>query len=411
MSFLKKEQLIVAYNDSRSVLENINITEGGPARFSFQFRDFFSKKVTLKPLIFSYIKEKGFLPELKKHKIGKDVFFEVVYDATDLHLMYKGDFSKSDFNKELSSVIDLVVRWFQENEVNLVFLNGFSLMNWVFLKAAHIAGLPIVSQHAGVWKKEIFISGQGAFSAQTRKAFYDMERDLFRFSTHHIFLNNFTKKVFSDCYNCVDIINKKSSVVPLPIDFKNNQKRLSQKGVQIGMVARWDKIKNPSAFLRLAESKYKPEDWDFHSVVKISPTNTNPFVKKYKEFIKIHEPMDHNSLAKFYKGLDLLILPSHFETFGGVAAESFLSDTPVIVSKNAGFSEILKKFQLYEHIIDPSISGKKMVKTIEQILKNKDRNKKKYDLLIQYLKKEHNPEKVFSAYSTIFTKVANKKSN
>lgn len=407
----KKEQFVIAYNEARSVLENMHVTEGGPARFSVHFRKFFTtNKTKLKPLIFSYVKQEGFCPELKKHTLGKQDFFEIIYNAEKLHLLYKQDVSKKDFEKELAPVIGLVVEWLQENNVDLVFLNGFSLLNWVFLKAAHIVRLPIVSQHAGVWKKEVFISGQAAFSAGTRRAFYDMERDLYKWSTHHIFLNHFSKQVFIDSYNCEDGINKKTSIIPLPIDFKNNQKKVYTENISIGMVARWDRIKNHAAFLRLADASTKPKNWELHSVVKIAPTNTSSIAFEYKQKIKIHEPMDRIALGAFYKQIDILFLPSYFETFGGVAAEAFLSGTPVVASKNTGFSEVLQKFKLDDHIIEPSISGRKMVKIIQGILQKKQTYQKKYNALIEYLQKEHNPQKVFSAYSTIFTKVANKNS-
>lgn len=408
----KKEQFVIAYNEARSVLENMHVTEGGPARFSVHFRKFFTtNKTQLKPLIFSYIKQDGFSPELKKHTIGKQDFFEIIYNAERLHSLYKQDVSKKDFEKELAPVIQLVEKWLQDSTVDLVFLNGFSLLNWVFLKAADRAGVPIVSQHAGVWKKEVFISGQTAFSAGARRAFYDMERDLYKWSTHHIFLNQFSKQVFIDSYNCENSINKKVSIIPLPIDFKNNQKRISKESISIGMVARWDRIKNHAAFLRLADSPAKPKGWELHSVVKIPPTSTSSVAAHYKEKIKIHEPMEHGALGVFYKQIDVLVLPSYFETFGGVAAEAFLSGTPVIVSKTTGFSELLHRFKLDDHIIEPSISGRKMVKIIQGILQKKQAYQKKYNMLIEYLRKEHNPQKVFSAYSTIFTKVANKNSN
>ena len=62
--------------------------------------------------------------------------------------------------------------------------------------------------------------------------------------------------------------------------------------------------------------------------------------------------MDNRKLAGFYKNMDIIICPSHFETYGNVAQEALASGTPALVSKNMGITETLAKLKLGHLVTD-----------------------------------------------------------
>lgn len=47
-------------------------------------------------------------------------------------------------------------------------------------------------------------------------------------------------------------------------------------------------------------------------------------------------------MGKLFAGVDLLLFPSHFESFGRVVVESLLASVPVVASRVGGLIEILE---------------------------------------------------------------------
>ena len=107
--------------------------------------------------------------------------------------------------------------------------------------------------------------------------------------------------------------------------------------------------------------------------------------------------------------MDLVIFPSHFETFGGVVAESMAVGTPVVLSENTGASELFKKYKLTDHLITPSISGQDFVARITDVLSSKEKNQKKYTAFREGLKKGFSSEKVFQQYRRLFVRYSKKR--
>lgn len=81
--------------------------------------------------------------------------------------------------------------------------------------------------------------------------------------------------------------------------------------------------------------------------------------------------MNHEDLLQFYRSIDLLVVPSHFETFCNVAAEALVNGTSVLVSKDVGFSEILIKAGLKRMVIDSFDDSKKVSDAVKYIAKTK----------------------------------------
>ena len=57
---------------------------------------------------------------------------------------------------------------------------------------------------------------------------------------------------------------------------------------------------------------------------------------------RIHLLGHRDDVKELYAGADVSLLPSHYEPFGLVALESMASGTPVIVSGQAGASQLIE---------------------------------------------------------------------
>ncbi len=404
-----KKPLNILFNDTiNSIKSKKAVAQGGPSRFSQNFHEFFSdnKEFILHPLIISLKDE---LPDdtLFKEIRSNNILFNKIYIKNKY--IRGGNkntpVTKAKFIKQLNPIIDAVSRFFELKAIDIVFLNGFSLYNWIIMYVAHKKGVPVVIQHAGIWKKEVAIK-KDRIPQFLRKIYYDMERDTIKYCAHHIFLNEFSRDVFLKIYNQKEINH---SIVPLPIPTisRRKTKKLEEinfnHNLKLGSVARWDEIKNHSAILRLASSHLKPKGWSVHTVTYI-PDLKYKFVQKYIKFVQIQEPMSPEKLVDFYQSMDIVILLSNFDVSPTVVAESITSGTPVIISNKVGWQNEFISSGLEDHIVDPKISGKKLISVINNIIENVEDNKKKYKKLKNLIRKNHNPNIVFSQYANIFKK-------
>jgi len=405
-----KKPLKILYNEYHSSIPSKKISpQGGPLRFSQNFRNFFLAEgaFELSPLLFSYGDE-FVKPFSRVTKVGSLSFNEIVYDSGYVRKSYKMDLSKSQLIQYFQPILEELETVFDLQKPDVVFLNGFSLANWWILYVAHKKNVPVVIQHAGIWKKEI-MRGKDTFSAALRKIFYDMERDTIKWCAHHIFLNEFSKKVFMNLYSIKRQKSFASSIIPLPIELPvftvSHKSKYNKEGiVNIGMVARWDSIKNHSALLRLAQSTIRPKNWMMHSVVAVNASRSD-FAKEYVSFINIVEPMPPEKLTGFYQAMDIILLPSNFDVSPTVAAEALLVGKPVIISDQVGWVNDFIKFGLKDHIVSPKISGAALVLTIQNVVHATTTNNKKYTSLVKQIRYDHEPKRVFKQYASVFNSV------
>jgi glycosyltransferase involved in cell wall biosynthesis len=80
--------------------------------------------------------------------------------------------------------------------------------------------------------------------------------------------------------------------------------------------------------------------------------------------------MNINRLAKFYKKQDVIISPSHFETYGYVPLEAIATGTPALINKTLGIKEVFKKLGLDDYIVDFK-KPNSIIKKIDFIRKNR----------------------------------------
>lgn len=290
---------------------------------------------------------------------------------------------------------------------DVVFLNGFSLGNWLILEASRLNGIPVVIQHAGIWSKELEIY-KDFYSPAGVKMMELMEKESAEYSAAEIFLNYFSRRFF---YRRVVVSRRPkaghSVVIPLPIDFRffrdNKNSGLSfvfEKNIfNIGMIARWDRIKNHEAVAFLAEEvKSRGLDWDFHVITRIPDSQKNIKVKNiYRRHIEVIDFLPKDKIRDFCQSNDLIIIPSHFDVSPTVLLEALACGTPVVISPNVGFVDDYRRYGASDWIIDfenPEVAIRRLKKI---------KGKSLPASLKRELFKKHDPDKVFKKYAAIFS--------
>ncbi|MBU2036882.1 glycosyltransferase [Patescibacteria group bacterium] len=298
---------------------------------------------------------------------------------------------------------DLLSDFLGKIKPDVIFLNGAYLNPWLILKAGAKLNIPIVTKHPGIWKKELERNPK-LYTENGLKNLLEMEKDFSKLSSREIFLNDWSRKVYQK--EVFRVNNARSEIISLPISpVKNSgKKQPNKKNYNIGVVARWDRIKNHQAVLalaKLAEEKKLP--WTFYSVTSIPPTNIHQeFKENYKRYIRVEEPKNRQELNKFYKKMDLMILPSHFDVSPHVVPEALFNGTPTLISPNVGWVSDYQRTGAKNWIIDFGNPEKVVERVLE--LKNTPLPEK----LLKILKNNSDPEYSLKKFLNVFKKVKRK---
>ena len=302
-----------------------------------------------------------------------------------------------DPNDALDPMIAYLAGLIKKIQPDIIFLNGFGMVPWLLMKAGYETGVPTVIQHGGIWTKEIEMY-RDVYHPATLKILCKMEREISRYVDHEIFLNKKSWDVYNEAV--VKVSKKNASIIPLPYaTLAYHEKTKAKKDVyNIGIVARWDRIKNHEAVLRLAKrAREKDLPWVFHAVTSIPQTNIKKeFKDEYRTFISVEKPKDRKGIVRFFQKMDLMILPSHFDVSPFVVIEAAMEGTPTLISPYVGHVDEYKKAGANEWVVDFS-DEEKVVRRIQKII-GKPISKK----LVHSFEKLHDPERVCGHYLALF---------
>lgn len=303
--------------------------------------------------------------------------------------------------KALTDAIEAFRELIHRAEPDIVFINGFDLRVWPLLIAAHLEHVPIVQKHAGIWHKEIAIY-EDFFTSHGRNAMRGMERDIAKYATKQIFLNTFSEAVFQK--EVASSPKSRRTIIPLPTPFAPTKKKTTKKSkrINIGVVARWDRIKNHAAILALAEEILAEGlDAKLHVITNIPETPKDQAMKaRYREIIQIHPSTNAKGILKFFRAMDIAILPSHFDVSPTVVLEAASQGVGTIISANVGWVNHYRKTGNTAWIGDFT-KPQSIVKKIKA-LAGKPLSAK----LLKQLKSEHEPKRVFAQYIKLFKSLA-----
>jgi glycosyltransferase involved in cell wall biosynthesis len=371
--------------------------KGGPANFAKRFKEFLRGDHHWIGLIVSFPLVKS--PSIKSiREKGQCRYYHLSVPLESVRTIEharKNLDTEIIFEKSINKISSLL----RKTKPDVIFLNGYAVSNWLLLKAAQKEKIPIVVQHAGVWTKELEMY-HDFYSKTGQKLLAGMENELSEIVDAEIFLNSWSRRYYDA--NVVRTDKRKSHIIPLPLDFDSYKNSLGRKKpndtLNIGIVARWDRIKNHEAIANLAEQAMKDGlPWKFHSVTVIPDTNKKKQLKDlYRKNIKIVPPLTQNGIKRFCQKMDLVILPSHFDVSPNIVLEAIGCGTSVAISKNVGFVDDFKENDAKGWIIDFNLP-KSAIKKISKIA-----NRPMPLILSKKLISKHQSSKVFLTYIKLF---------
>lgn len=382
--------------------------KGGPANFARLFFNFLKKedkKLEWQGIIINDLDPNN--KEIFFKTLEADSKRNIFYFSLPFLLTEKIRKAKKvlDYRQVLKDPLEKLTAVIKEKSPDIVFLNGFSMGNWLILEAAYKNNIPVIIQHAGIWFKELEVY-KDFYSTAGVKMMKQMEKDSSIFSNEEIFLNDFSRSYFDQKVLKGKRAKKnKFTIIPLPVDFNFFKKSDTQKTkfnfdkkkFNIGLIARWDRIKNHEAVARLSvEIKKNNLPWVINSVTRIPESNINADIKKiYRENIRVIDFLSKKEIKDFCSHNDLVIIPSKFDVSPTVLLETLACQIPVAISPNVGFVDDYYKLGADDWVMD----FEKPQLAVESLKKIK---KKKLPIkLTRHLIKKHNLENVFEQYLSL----------
>ncbi len=382
------------------------VSQGGPANFAWLFKNYIvsNTKHSWVGLLFENVKT-GPKNCKKAYSFKQCDFYRLRIERALLKTIVSTK-KKIDPEVVLKKPIRQIIKLIKAQKPDVIFLNGFGIYPWILLKAAELSGVPVVIQHAGIWTKELNVHKK-LYSTEGRKVMERMEKDATKIASHEVFLNEWSKRYYNENISKLD--NKKTSIIPLPFDFVSFKKlnscneaplfNFSKKKIHIGLIARWDEIKNHKAVLAMAkEAKKQNLPWVFHSVVDIPDTaNYRKEKNEYAKYIDIIPSLHRLGISQFCNAVDMLILPSIFDVSPTVVLEAIASNTPVVISPNIGFAHEFKIYGGEKWVVDFNNTALAL-KHIKKLF-----GKEMPKLLKKRIKKNHKFDNVFDNYLRVFS--------
>lgn len=300
---------------------------------------------------------------------------------------------------------DKIEKIIEEAHPDIILINGHSVFTWVFATAAFNKNIPVVLEYAGIWKKEIDIYSD-LFTSESRVACEAMEREMSERSVANVFLNRSSLRAFTDTVPGAIVTNPK--VITLPHagwTFATEFAPEAHEERVISAVARWDRIKNHEAILAFAEEIVRQKlPWKVRVVTTIPETpKLAEFKERYRELIEVVASMERESLREFYREADALMLPSHFETVGGVVMEALAEGKPTLISPNVGWIDEYEKTGMQDWIVDFSDSKEAVDRLKAQFTRT---SWPELGAFAAHVQSEHDPRTIYASYIALFEEIS-----
>jgi len=287
-----------------------------------------------------------------------------------------------DVKKKYAGVIEAYRKAIRKEKPDLVLLNGTYYLPWCLFLASKMESVPVVLHYHGVLTVET-----RHWLPKYRKLFKKMEQSFDSKDVFYIFPSKITKNTVEQKIYGHKI--KRFAVVPNPVPMYFFDNTAYGNKINIGIVSRWDSIKNVDFCRTLAEyNKRRGGEFVINLITDLKEGCR--LYKKLSKIMKIHPVVKNDKLVDFYKNMGVVISPSHFETYGNVAKEALASGIPAVVNYNMGVSETFEKLGLREWVIDFK-SPSKVYKKIKDTIGNKVRDEVREKIKVSY-----SPQKIFT---------------
>ncbi|MCU0653675.1 MAG: glycosyltransferase family 4 protein [Candidatus Pacebacteria bacterium] len=286
-----------------------------------------------------------------------------------------------DVEKTYEPLIKTYLSIILKEKPDLVLLNGTYYLPWCLYLAAKRAGVKTAVHYHGCLTKET-----EHFVEHQRIIFHEMEKMFFSDDNKYIFPSQMAKDTVTGEVFKKEIKHFRILPNPIPLHFFNAVKG-KRKSKRIGSVGRWTYVKNPHFVEKFALYNARQiKNFTIHIVTDIGAIARLPL--RILDIVKVTKPMDNHKLPDFYSKMDLIICPSHFETYGNVAQEAVASGTPALITPTMGVAETFRHFGLDRWIIDfssPARVAKAMEKTLNETID---------PVLRMEMQREMNPQRI-----------------
>lgn len=343
---------ILSNDYASSIPDSSAQIKGGPARFAADFSQF---------VIEQGHRWIGFIHDATRPEPGHTLALETASKLLlILHLpAAAGERVReltgiSDPEKQFALEIDLATKLMEQQRPDIVFLNGFSVFVWILSVAARRCHTPVVIQHAGIMAKEVDIY-RDLFTLESAQLCDQLEQQAAEEAAMNVFLNEFSQDAFRDIHGPGAVA--RAGVIPLPHagwPFATDYGPRAQTERIIGIIARWDRIKNHEAVAGFAEGVAAAGlPWQIKAITAIPNTPLHAdFKKRYRELIEVLPNTDREGILKFCRSCDAMILPSHFDVSPTTVMEALAAGTPTVISPNVGWVTEYRRHGLSEWISD-----------------------------------------------------------
>lgn len=253
-------------------------------------------------------------------------------------------------------LIDTAKDVLRRESPDVVLVNGTYFAPWILAQAARELGIPIVLRYAGVLKREV---AHLPFLARRRLLVH--ERWLAGAADAVIFPSALCRRVVEE-----EVLGRPVAsgiVIPNPAAPRPTRRRARDGRFTIAAIGRWSHIKNFQAFLALHRA-LRDARWPHRAILVTSYWDKHFGIP---ETVERKDPMSQEELRAFYRTVDLLVVPSLFETFCNVAAEALVHGTPVLVSRQVGFAETLQRAGLGRMVVDSFDDPAEMVRAVKRV--------------------------------------------
>jgi len=274
----------------------------------------------------------------------------------------KTNISTKDLSIIYKSKINQIQNIITKENPDIILIIGTFYSPWFLLKATLETNKPFIIRYAGVIEKE-----------EKDKLWIDIGKDFINPKFNYIFPSAHTKKTLEQIHH---INLPKYYVVHQGIsrEFTNDHEPRNHDKFRIGLVGRMHPVKNFEFCIPLA-SALKSENNSEIQIITDLELKFNEYgknlIKKFKNNNIILKPkINSENLANFYKGMDLIITPSYFETYGHVPLEAIATGTPALINKTVGAKEVFKKLGLEDYVVDFG-NFDAVLKKIRNIKRNK----------------------------------------
>jgi len=369
------------------ILTNIRFLKvAGIAQTLLSFADFIHKDKTAKDVKFIGVSvEDNFQNDgqaiISKSQEKNFRLISVLMSVPNIKEAVERSASIKDVEKAYEPLIKTYLSIILKEKPDLVLLNGTYYLPWCLYLAAKRAGVKTAVHYHGCLTKET-----EHFAEHQRIVFHEMEKMFFSNGNRYIFPSQLAKDTVTGEVFKKEIKHFRILPNPIPLHFFNAIKG-KRKSKRIGSVGRWTYVKNPHFVEKFALYNARQiKNFTIHIVTDIGAIARLPL--RILDIVKVTKPMDNHKLPDFYSKMDLIICPSHFETYGNVAQEAVASGTPALITPTMGVAETFRHFGLDRWIIDfssPACAAKAMEKALTETID---------PVLRMEIQREMNPQRI-----------------